>query len=128
MKTTCIRGHVIADVGRYAKGDCKACVRERNARCSAEKKRAWRAANPEHYRAYARKYERRRAGVVDATDETRAGPCANRGCNYAGELHLDHDHETGLVRGWLCGSCNRALGLLKDNAQTIQGLANYLKK
>lgn len=43
-------------------------------------------------------------------------------------LHVDHDHETGVVRGLLCGNCNRALGLVKDNIKTLQSLINYLGK
>jgi hypothetical protein len=33
-----------------------------------------------------------------------AGRCAI--CGKARELVCDHDHATGLVRGWLCHSCN----------------------
>jgi hypothetical protein len=41
--------------------------------------------------------------------------------------HVDHDHETGLVRGILCFNCNQALGNARDNAQVLRGLARYLE-
>ena len=41
---------------------------------------------------------------------------------------VDHDHETGKVRGLLCQYCNRALGLLKDNIEVLESLADYLKR
>ena len=39
---------------------------------------------------------------------------------------IDHNHETGQVRGVLCGHCNNSLGRLKDNPDTILGLFNCL--
>ena len=43
-------------------------------------------------------------------------------------LCIDHSHETGKFRGWLCGQCNVALGLLRDSTETILLLAEYAKK
>lgn len=40
--------------------------------------------------------------------------------------HVDHDHRTGRIRGLLCGSCNRAAGLLADSAERAVSLALYL--
>lgn len=40
--------------------------------------------------------------------------------------HLDHDQKTGRIRGLLCGNCNKALGLLKDNPVKIVRLLSYL--
>ena len=48
-------------------------------------------------------------------------------CKSEGDLHLDHDHATGKIRGFLCGSCNRALGLLKDDPLIILRLLKYLQ-
>ncbi|MBB1256471.1 hypothetical protein H3146_24410 [Streptomyces sp. OF3] len=39
-------------------------------------------------------------------EEWQAGRCAI--CSSKGQLVTDHDHETGLVRGELCRSCNTA--------------------
>ena len=41
---------------------------------------------------------------------------------------VDHDHETGVVRGILCSPCNRALGLVRDNRETLKSLRRYLKE
>jgi Recombination endonuclease VII len=40
----------------------------------------------------------------------------------------DHDHNTGEVRGILCGPCNRAIGLLKDSPEVVTRAAEYLKR
>ncbi len=39
----------------------------------------------------------------------------------------DHNHGTGEFRGWLCGSCNKALGLAGDNPLILERLAAYLR-
>lgn len=42
-------------------------------------------------------------------------------------MPVDHCHETGRVRGILCTSCNRAIGLMKDNAAIMRKAATYLE-
>jgi len=43
-------------------------------------------------------------------------------------IAIDHDHKTGKMRGFLCDTCNRGLGLLKDNEQIVEKTLNYLRK
>ncbi len=39
---------------------------------------------------------------------------------------IDHDHESGKIRGLLCGSCNPGLGSFKDNPELLRKAARYL--
>lgn len=42
-------------------------------------------------------------------------------------LHVDHDHETGDIRGLLCGTCNSALGLFCESVETMRAAIKYLE-
>lgn len=42
-------------------------------------------------------------------------------------LSVDHCHTTGRVRSFLCGGCNKALGLIKENFDTAIRLAKYIQ-
>lgn len=48
--------------------------------------------------------------------------CRRHGWEYV----IDHNHETGQVRGLLCHGCNTALGILGDCPETLQRAIDYL--
>jgi hypothetical protein len=43
-------------------------------------------------------------------------------------LSIDHNHETGKVRGLLCCNCNRALGLFRDSKDLLTKAIKYLNE
>jgi hypothetical protein len=43
-------------------------------------------------------------------------------------LALDHNHETGQIRGFLCGRCNKALGGLYEDIDILMAMIAYIKK
>ena len=51
-------------------------------------------------------------------------------CSCCGKIPnvwiLDHDHNTGLFRGWICRNCNMGIGKLGDNLEGLQKAINYL--
>jgi len=78
----------------------------------------------------AREYHlRRRYGIgqadVDAMLAEQGGVCA--ACRVDKPQHVDHDHETGEVRGMLCFLCSQALGNVRDDINRLHGLVRYLR-
>ena len=43
-------------------------------------------------------------------------------------LCVDHNHDTGEIRGLLCKKCNLGLGNLKDSLELLRNAIDYLKE
>lgn len=105
--------------------------------CNRETVKKWRANNPKGYKAWQvqsfygitlPEAERMLAKQNDCcaicnksisleTTDVRQ----NRAC-------IDHNHDTGQVRGLLCDKCNRGLGYFNDNEELLLKAVNYLTK
>ena len=48
--------------------------------------------------------------------------------NHSDPWCLDHDHNTGEIRGWLCHKCNTGLGRFKDSISYLYRAIKYLLK
>lgn len=64
---------------------------------------------------------------MSAKQGGRCAVCGSPPRNGKANLDVDHDHKTGKVRGLLCDVCNRAIGLLGDDAESLARAAQYLK-
>lgn len=42
-------------------------------------------------------------------------------------LVVDHDHDTGEVRGLLCHKCNASIGMLRDSLELLTRAADYVR-
>ena len=61
---------------------------------------------------------------VQALLEAQGGVCAI--CGAEAPTHVDHDHATGRIRGVLCFSCNRGLGMVEDDVEVLRSALRYL--
>jgi|SRR6266850_252416 len=49
-------------------------------------------------------------------------------CNRGRSFRLDHDHKTGIFRGWLCHKCNVGIGALGDNEAGLLLALAYIRR
>lgn len=52
--------------------------------------------------------------------------CGRHQSEFKVRLHIDHCHRTNRIRGLLCGPCNQALGLVRENVKTIEAMKEYV--
>lgn len=122
---------------RANRSQCKAC--------EVKRVTAWQKANPEKVKANQRKWrDTHRSHIVKmwyvkkynlTTEQVQAildqqdGRCAICGSQDPGKRgwFVDHNHETGEVRGVLCMSCNVGLGHFKDSVSRLRSAIKYLQ-
>lgn len=73
---------------------------------------------------------RQRYGIgiheVHSLVDAQSGKCAI--CKDRAARQVDHDHQSGQVRGILCLHCNAAMGAFKDDPNLIASAIKYLER
>ena len=141
MTRPCRSGrHDRAITGEYSKGSCRECHRERSRnnyvrdretirQRERERNRRDFAADPSYWK---RLGLRRRYGLspqeYEAGVAKQGGVCAicKRSPPPNKRLHVDHCHDTGKVRGFLCLKCNAGVGQFGDCAELLRRAASYV--
>lgn len=121
---------------RGLKNQCKECERERAAK--------WNQDNNKIRNARERKNRQRRPqqlwkfGLTEKEYRDLIG-FQNNTCAICGQketstwrgtirrLGVDHNHQTGQIRGLLCARCNAMLGLAQDSISVLEAAIKYLK-
>lgn len=81
-----------------------------------------------------RNYRLKRLFKIDLQEYNRLFQIQGGMCRLCGvhqsklkvSLAVDHNHATGKIRGLLCMTCNRALGLFKDNLELLEKAKQYI--
>ena len=101
----------------YVKAYYSACPKRReSAKRSMRKSQLW-----VQYKLSESQYDAMLAG--------QSGVCAvcQEECVSGNRLAVDHDHDSGFVRGLLCSQCNHSAGKMKDSPQLLRKLADYIE-
>lgn len=111
----------------------------------AANKRWYKKVGPEYYRRQRKLQSRRdrynielryKYGITiddyDVMWTNQDGRCAICGATNPGgqrtHFCVDHDHQTGIVRGLLCRDCNKGLGAFRDSQSALKAAIKYLQE
>lgn len=64
--------------------------------------------------------------IIKESQDYRCAICNVHEENESKALAIDHDHDTGRVRGYLCMKCNRGIGFLQDSVEILTKAIEYL--
>lgn len=144
MSRTCARCTTLVSGRALYCPDCRIKVRAENSQRHYERNKPairlkateWNRTNRERRLATQRKYDlanyaRKKAvkyGVPIEEMERLLSVTSCQICGAGGQLVVDHDHSTGLLRGRLCHRCNRAMGMFNDDPDLLDKVVAYLRE
>lgn len=107
--------------------------RRQNKEYVKEQRKKWNKANPEKASSYKKAAYFKKTYGIDLEERDRLWTAQSRKCAICARpselpLDMDHDHETGKVRGILCPQCNSGLGMFQDNPDILHDAARYLER
>lgn len=67
---------------------------------------------------------------IHSSQDGRCAICGDpeSGGRWKKRFHIDHNHETGKIRGLLCHGCNVAIGSLRENVTILENAIKYIEK
>lgn len=100
--------------------------------CKRATARKWREDHPDKVRTYWRRAALKRLYGITIEEYDQLLADQGGGCGICGQLnsnvrmmHVDHDHETGKVRGILCLHCNVGIGQLRHSVEILESAIEY---
>jgi hypothetical protein len=129
--TFCHTDKPLTEYHRYITGPRAGKIWSQCKDCRKQQLYQWRKANPEKYKKnYARGRLKHKYGLafnsLDEISAARKGTCPI--CLKAKDnLVIDHSHQTGAVRGYLCHNCNTLLGHI-ENPEKMERVHAYLSQ
>lgn len=111
--------------------------------CQRTKYKQWLQKNPEKYKKYQEQQKSKckkdirirkrwtyglKEEEFDKLYAQQTGKCVGCRLEFKDDINVDHNHQTGKIRGLLCSNCNSGLGMFKDDYKLLQKAIEYLKE
>lgn len=134
----CLRGHSQIINNVYKNGNCKVCATDR---CKSLYKNdpVYRSRKLEYAKQYQKTDKWRSASLrkeygITLKERNKMAEKQDNCClvckvpesTLTRPLNIDHNHTTRKIRGLLCGNCNTAISLVKEDVNILRSLIIYL--